>query len=338
MFMHGGWDHLFWNMAFLFVIGSLVEPITGIGFFSLSYLVSGFAATAMFYATASMDSSALGASGAISGVMGMSSVLFGLRKINVFYSVFFYFDYVRAPAIILLPLWLGKELFRFLLGQDTHIAFMAHFGGLLCGALLAALFRIFKPTDTTNDLLPVESIEEDKQAYKRGIDYFGSMEFGKAIREFDTLLSRRPNDVKLAQLAFQAARFDPSSESYHTAALRLLSFTRHNDFTAAEINTIFHEYMTKAKPSPRLGHDLVLDLIRVFSEGGFASDAEKLHKWLQNVAPAHPGHPAALLALAKGYYRENRKEDYLSTLRGLVDRYPDSEAAKAASKLLLASY
>ncbi|MDX8400774.1 MAG: rhomboid family intramembrane serine protease, partial [Gallionellaceae bacterium] len=139
-FMHGSFDHLLGNMVVLFLVGFLVESVTGKSLFALAYVVSIFAADFMFALTAP-GSASLGASGAIAGVMGLYTVIFGLRKIDFFYSLGFYFDYIRAPAIILLPLWLGNELYQFLSERGAHIAYMAHFGGLLSGAIMGVLYR-----------------------------------------------------------------------------------------------------------------------------------------------------------------------------------------------------
>ncbi len=74
--------------------------------------------------------------------MGMYAVLYRLRRIRFFYQLFFYFNYVTAPALILLPAWIANELLQHLLGGQG-IAYMAHLGGLLTGAaLMAAAMRL----------------------------------------------------------------------------------------------------------------------------------------------------------------------------------------------------
>ena len=72
--------------------------------------------------------------------MGMYSVLFGLRRVNFLISFLFYFDIRRAPAIILLPLWVANEIFQMTYARGP-IAYAAHIGGLLTGGMLAALYR-----------------------------------------------------------------------------------------------------------------------------------------------------------------------------------------------------
>lgn len=332
-FMHGGFDHLFGNMVVLFLVGFLVESVIGKALFTLAYIVSIYAADAMFALTAP-GSAALGASGAIAGVMGLYTVIFGLRKIDFFYSLGFYFDYVRAPAILLLPLWLGNELYQFLNEQGAHIAYMAHFGGLLSGAMMGVLYRWRKPALIESRHQEVESKEIDGKTFQHGMDLLGAMEFQKALSVFKSLQERHPDDTSLARLTYQAAKADPSSEDYHRAALRLLALPEANTDTSGQTHAIFHEYMCSAKPFPRLGHDLSAKLAKHFAESSHCEDAEKLAGYLRQAAPRHAELPAVLLALARGYYREQRKDKFEEILQSLISQFPDSREAETATAML----
>ena len=84
-FMHGGFGHLFGNMLVLFLVGFLVESVIGKGLYAFAYFVAIFG-SALMYSVTSPGTSCLGASGAIAGVMGLYSVIFGFRKIDFFYS------------------------------------------------------------------------------------------------------------------------------------------------------------------------------------------------------------------------------------------------------------
>lgn len=332
-FMHGGFDHLFGNMVVLFLVGFLVETVIGKALFSLAYLVSIYASVIMFSLTAHGGSS-LGASGAIAGVMGLYTVIFGLRKIDFFYSLGFYFDYVRAPAIALLPLWLGNELYQFLSEQGAHIAYMAHFGGLLSGATIGVLYRWKRPALIEGHHEAVESKEMDSKAFQRGMDHLGAMEFQKALAVFKALLEKHPRDTNLARLAYRAAKHDPSSEDYHRAALRLLALPEMDAATSEQTYAIFHEYLSCAKPTPRLGHDLAAKLAKRFAASSHCEDADKLASFLQRSAPQHEELPAVLLALARGYYREQRKDKFEAILQSLISQFPQSKEAEAANGML----
>ncbi|PRC91600.1 rhomboid family intramembrane serine protease [Solimicrobium silvestre] len=334
-FLHGGFDHLLGNMVVLFLVGFLVESMVGKIVFTLGYCISALVAAYSFgLLNAEVSQTLLGASGAIAGVMGMYTVIFGSRKIDFFYSLGFYFDYVRAPAIMLLPLWLGNELYQFFSANGSHVAYMAHFGGLLCGALIASLYRWQRPNQIKQQHQEAEKDEMDGAAFQRGMNYLGQMEFKKALSIFTELQAKHPKDVNLAKLVYRAAKADPASQEYHRAALRLLSLRAMDETTSHQTYTIFQEYLRCAKPSHRLGSDLVSKLAQRFASTGYVDDAEKLTAVLQRATPPHQELPTVLLALARGYYREQRKDQFNATLQRLIRQFPHSEEAQAANKIL----
>jgi membrane associated rhomboid family serine protease len=332
-FMHGGFDHLFGNMVVLFLVGFLVESVIGKSLFLFAYLVSAYAAVFTFGLTAH-SGSLLGASGAIAGVMGLYTVIFGMRKIDFFYSLGFYFDYIRAPAIALLPLWLGNELYQYFGEKGSHVAYMAHFGGLLSGALIGVLYRWTRPAQISRHHEAVESKEIDDQAFQRGMNFLGEMEFDQALRIFKGLLEKHPQDANLARLVYRAAKAKPASEDYHQAALRLMSLPGKDANTATQTHDIFQEYMNCAKPVPKLGHDLVANLSTSFAGSGHFEDAEKLVIFLQRSAPQHVGIPGVLLTLARGSYRVQRKDKFEAHVQSILHHYPHSMEAATAANLL----
>ncbi len=331
-FMHGGIDHLFGNMVVLFLVGFLVESVIGRTMFILGYVVSIFTADFMFALTAHGGAS-LGASGAIAGVMGMYTVIFGLRKIDFFYSLGFYFDYVRAPAIALLPLWLGNELYQFLTEKGAHVAYMAHFGGLIGGAVMGTVFRRLRPAQIEEQHEAAESKEMDKEAFQHGMNHLGAMEFKKALAVFKALQEKHPDDLNLARLVYRAAKADPSSEDYHQAALRLLALPGQDETTSGQVHTLFREYMSNAQPSPKLGLDLTAKLAKRFAAAGQYEDADKLAAFLQRRAPRHAELPAVLLALASVYHRRQDKEKFVAILQTLTTQFPESKEAEAAARM-----
>lgn len=332
-FMHGGFGHLFGNMVMLFLIGFLVESVIGKGLFLLAYLVSAYAAIFMFSLVAG-SGSLLGASGAIAGVMGLYTVIFGMQKIDFFYSVGFYFDYVRAPAIALLPLWLGNELYQFFNNQGSNVAYMAHFGGLLSGALMGALYRWRTPALINRHHQEIETKENDDRSFQSGMDYLGAMEFQKAHNLFKVLYEKHPQDLNLARLCYRTAKHNPAGEDYHRAALRLLALPGMDAATSQQTHDIFHEYLNCAKPAPKLGPDLLARLAQRFAGSGQCDDAEKLTRLLQRTTPQHAELPAVLLALARGHYRAQRKESFEQILRSLIQEFPDSKEAATATDML----
>jgi membrane associated rhomboid family serine protease len=137
MFMHGGIAHIVGNMVFLFVFGDNIEDKFGHLKYLLIYLLWGILAAYSHSLVANQDSSALipavGASGAISGVLGAYLVMFPRAKIFTIVFAFF-ITTVRIPAIAFLPIWFIMQIvFGIIFPQSGGIAYFAHIGGFAAG-------------------------------------------------------------------------------------------------------------------------------------------------------------------------------------------------------------
>jgi len=138
-FLHGGWLHLLGNMWFLWLAGFVLEDAWGRWLYTAFYLIAG-AAAIQFYAWTNPGgiNACLGASGAVSALMGACLVRFPKLKIEVAWLWFLRFGRFRAPAYWLLPLWLLSEIFSgTLYGNVGGVAHWAHVGGFLFGAVAA---------------------------------------------------------------------------------------------------------------------------------------------------------------------------------------------------------
>ena len=144
MFMHAGLLHLFGNMLYLWIFGDNVEHRFGSAVFLLFYVASGVAATFAQVATSPHSIIPnLGASGAISGVLGAYLVLFPRNRV---YALFFYFI-VSIPAVVAIGMWIVLQLFNgygaFIFSQQTGgVAYAAHIGGFFTGVVLALILRV----------------------------------------------------------------------------------------------------------------------------------------------------------------------------------------------------
>ena len=144
MFMHGGWMHLIGNMLYLWIFGDNVEDSMGHGRFIVFYLLCGVAAV---LAQALPDPSStvpmVGASGAISGVLGAYLLLYPHARVLVAIPLGFYLHTTRLPAGIVLALWFGLQLLSNAMssGEGGGVAFRAHIGGFIAGMALIALFK-----------------------------------------------------------------------------------------------------------------------------------------------------------------------------------------------------
>jgi membrane associated rhomboid family serine protease len=144
MFLHGGWIHIGGNMLFLWVFGNNIEDRLGAVRYLLFYLLGGLAAAALELATAASSAiPSLGASGAIAAVLGAYLVLYPRARVTTL-VIFFVITVVQLPAIIVLGAWFVLQLFSGVgeLGQHVNggVAYFAHIGGFVFGALVALLF------------------------------------------------------------------------------------------------------------------------------------------------------------------------------------------------------
>jgi membrane associated rhomboid family serine protease len=153
MFLHGGWMHLLGNMLFLWIYGDNVEDRMGHGRFVLFYFCCGLVALAV-QALQSPHSAypIIGASGAISGVLGAYLLLFPRANVLTLVVLPFFFTTLRVPAMLLLLLWFAVQLISdfALAGGAASVAFGAHVGGFLAGMLLVPVLkrrevRLFAP-------------------------------------------------------------------------------------------------------------------------------------------------------------------------------------------------
>ena len=143
MFMHAGWMHLLGNMLYLWIFGDNVEDRFGHGKFALFYFLCGIAAIfAQLVVNPGSSVPNVGASGAISGVLGSYLLLFPQGRIKILAGR----GVTYAPAILVIGLWIVIQLFSGIgslqsTGQQGGVAYMAHIGGFVAGFLLTFLFR-----------------------------------------------------------------------------------------------------------------------------------------------------------------------------------------------------
>jgi membrane associated rhomboid family serine protease len=143
MFMHGGWFHLIGNMWFLWVFGNNIEDSMGHVRFVVFYLVCGVAAAAaQTLAGPGSIVPMVGASGAISGVMGAYLVLYPRVRVRVLIFLGFFITTITVPAYVMLLYWVLLQVVGGALSSsgDGGVAFMAHVGGFAAGAALIRLF------------------------------------------------------------------------------------------------------------------------------------------------------------------------------------------------------
>lgn len=204
MFMHAGWLHLITNMFTLFLTGPAVEDVFGRPIFTTLYLGGGLLASLVHLASfPSSDVPLVGASGAIAAVMGAFMVRFARTRIRFFYVLFL----IRggtftAPAWFMLGLWLLQQLFyASLVGEGAGVAYAAHAGGFLAGAVAAfAIRRMGVEEKVVNPAIEKEISLSQRPALEEGMALLVRGELEAAREALGKALAEEPrnSDIHLA--------------------------------------------------------------------------------------------------------------------------------------------
>jgi membrane associated rhomboid family serine protease len=145
MFMHGSWSHIIGNMIFLWAFGPEIEDAMGGGRYLLFYLIGGLVAMlAQILADPHSTVPNLGASGAIAAVMGAFLVTYPRDRIKAVLFIFIFVKITFIPACLLIGFWFITQLVHagaVAQVQTGGIAYLAHVGGFIFGAVTARLFE-----------------------------------------------------------------------------------------------------------------------------------------------------------------------------------------------------
>jgi len=157
LFLHGGFVHLIGNMIYLWVFGGAVEDALGHLRYAIFFVVCGAIGSlthTLLFPQSTIPS--IGASGSIAGILGAFLVLLPHGRIVTLFPLVVYWAMAEIPAVLFLPVWFGMQFFNGFLSlqaarnavEVAGIAWWAHVGGFLFGALLSAVFRLMKRNAT----------------------------------------------------------------------------------------------------------------------------------------------------------------------------------------------
>lgn len=334
MFMHGGFDHIFGNMLFLLVIGMLVEGALGPGWFFGLYMLGGIVATLTSLAVHwGSEGGALGASGAISVLMGAYCVFWGRRKVKVFYWFFVVFDYVKMPALFMLAVWFGWGVIYPWLAKE-NIDFAAHGGGMLAGIAMA--FALRHGGLVRNDFIEeeerVERHQLDDAAFDQAQRLIGELEIPKAREILLRLDKAEPGQLRVLVALYRCARYRGTPEQLDAAAARVFEFPAVLDADLRELQSVFADYAKACGGTPRLAPGPMLRVLPILLRLGDDASADALLRALIEREPADPAIQQAWfgLCLRTPDGTAARRE----RLEFLLQRYPDSDYAPKARFLL----
>lgn len=333
MFLHGSWGHLIGNMVFLWLLGVLIEYGCKNGSFLIFYILGGIGGDLLFWALNSNSSMpCVGASGAISGIMGSFTVLYGLKRVNIFLNLGFYFNYLKFPALLLLPFWVGHELFQLQFDEMSNVAFAAHLGGLLLGALLA-FFARWIPGCLDNTAFVAADENNFGTLMEKALSHMGALEYVRARELLKTALEIEPENRIAWQHIYTIDRQTPDSPQFHETAARLIELLSGNPSTVGQACALFNEYLKTAKP-PKLSAIHYLGVSRCFLTAGDLDTARRILMTLVKKACHLEPLPMALFKLAQAFQKNARISDYHACLKMIQLHFPMSSEARVAAEQL----
>ena len=151
MFMHGSWSHIIGNMVFLWAFAPEIEDAMGRGRYLIFYLLGGLVAMlAQVLAAPHSTVPNLGASGAIAAVMGAFIVTYPRDRIKAVLFIFIFVKVTFIPAALLIGVWFLSQIVHagaVAQVQTGGVAYLAHVGGFIFGAVTARLFETSRPGD-----------------------------------------------------------------------------------------------------------------------------------------------------------------------------------------------
>jgi membrane associated rhomboid family serine protease len=333
MFMHGSTGHLLGNMIFLWIVGCMLEMGLGRLQYTVLYIIGGLFAVWLFwliYMNSTMP--LVGASGAIAGLMGAFAMLFGKRRVKIFFSLGFYFNYLKIPAIILLPIWIGNEFYQLFGGGSTHVAYVAHIGGLIGGALFGIVCLKFS-LGFNKEVIADTPVDEVSPQIEKALEHIAELDLEAGCQILETVLAKEPENIDVLTHLFNVYKLDPEDDKFHHVTNKLIFELTRSYNTYEKAHQIYNEYIRHTR-HPRLSSQLYIQLSMMFAATGHLENAVKILAMLLKKVPDSPGVPTALLKLAGAYSQKGLAMKGNRCLKLICNKYPESIEAQMARKSL----
>jgi len=142
LFLHGSFFHLLGNMWYLWIFGNNVEDVVGHFKFIVFYILGGIAASLLqIVITANSTVPIIGASGAVSAILGAYIVKFPRARIKTLLFIFIFITLISVPAVTFIGIWFLMQLLSSAAGAASNVAWFAHIGGFLFGLITIKFFE-----------------------------------------------------------------------------------------------------------------------------------------------------------------------------------------------------
>lgn len=242
-FLHGGIMHLMGNMFFLVICGFAVEAAIGHRWFLGLYLLSGVAGGLGHMAfNWNSPTPLVGASGAISGVMAMYLAVFRFKKIEFFYWFFIFVGYFRAPALFILPIYIGNEIYSYLTDDYSNVAFMAHTGGFVAGGLAILLLLRFKPQQVDEQYIEEDQGVDRVQLQQQKVsEALARCQFPQALNAQRQLIKEQGVSFERLVLRYRLGNINPDQQ-FSDEFIELMSQKNPSEPEAQTLEVIWREH------------------------------------------------------------------------------------------------
>ncbi len=292
LFMHGSVSHLLGNMIFLFLFGFAMEVMLGKLRFLLIYLAAGICAGWTFCLFNEGSTVPLvGASGAISGLMGMYVAAYGFKRIRLFYSLVFWFGEFTAPALMVLPIWVGKELFEQIINSHSNVAYIAHAGGIVSGFLLTwVAIRFHAPVDETHYSSEKNNVEEEafNKRMLRANQQLSRMDMGNAKKTLQGLMKDFPERHEPWERLFNIVCSDREASDYHELVQNMFKRALDDSMPVSMLIRVLKDYKTASQEHPALAEVECLLLAERFIQDECMDEADYVLKRALNMGCRKP--------------------------------------------------
>jgi membrane associated rhomboid family serine protease len=294
-FLHGGWLHIIFNMWFLWLAGTILEDLWGRFIYPVFYLIAGAFACAVQGAIFPHSLvPALGASGAIAGLMGAFLARFPTTKIRLGMLIGFRPFRFSVPAYIILPLWLLSQIFwGFMVRSaalDSGVAYWAHIGGFAFGALGAYVLRATGIEHAADAAVDAKISWSADPLIVRASDALEANQPDQAIATLKQLIAQSPDSIEAWDLLLKAQTRKQDFAGQRETLGTLIRL----HVVAGEIEIAAQEYIGfKNLGGAQLQRATWLELCRYFeSQHSWQTAAEEY----ELLGQAHPTHRAGLSA------------------------------------------
>ncbi len=334
LMVHASWPHWLKNALFLGLFGWYVERALGIGRFLILYLLSGIGAVLAHWGMTLIvqpslyHDSLVGASGAISGLVGYFALRFYHRRIRLVWSSISHWG-LSIPMWVAVLLWIAWQGLGAILNAGSatpsEVGYWAHLGGFACGFLLALLWG-------------AGGTGEREYLMERADTCLQQGDAGEALRWLEPLLRKQPlsslqpatqEDARLLMLAGKACALLGEYERAHPLLVHALQYwisQRNPDYTKGIAIANLLAEIEGLNLLPLDQQERLLTLAESHNE------LETAIRWLKSLLqdPQHPQRPALLLQLARLQERAGYHQEAQQTLQELTRHYPDSLQADLA--------